>query len=162
VQPLSSVPPSTPPSISFSIRTTAQSAGFSAQIARATCPTKTVSPNGKRAHLHFLSHNGSIKALVVRGGVWPKYPKSTPVSFLMAVFADYFAFFFGSAGSSSADSRASSFPQHRSQGTQWPNHGHDSAIPLWITDTSSTTAEYMSRLRLHLAPHHCRPSSLCK
>lgn len=44
----------------------------------------------ERVHLHFRSHNGSVKALVVRG-VWPKCQKSAPVSF----FTDYFGFFFG-------------------------------------------------------------------
>jgi hypothetical protein len=87
-------------------------------------------PTRERVHLHFRSHNGGVKALVVRGlGQSAKNPRRR-------VLTDYFGSIFCSAAYSSADGRASPVPQHRSQGTQWRNHSHDSAILPRTNDAS--------------------------
>ena len=84
-------------------------------------------PKRERVHLHFRSHNGSVKALVVRAKKKKKNSRS-----VFPFFPDYFV----RAASSSAYGRASPVPQHRSQGTQWRNLGHDSAILLRTADAS--------------------------
>jgi hypothetical protein len=86
-------------------------------------------PARERVRLHFRSHNGAVKALVVRGLVWAKVQNPRRV-------LTVFVFVFVRAASSSADGRASPVPQHRSQGTQWLNHGRDSAILPRTADAS--------------------------
>jgi hypothetical protein len=45
-------------------------------------------PARERVHLHFRSHNGAVKALVVRGLVWAKvqYPRPCPYCFFLFLF----------------------------------------------------------------------------
>jgi hypothetical protein len=88
-------------------------------------------PTRERVHLHFRSHNGAVRALVVRGLVWAKVQNPRVLNFFF-----FFFFFLVRAASSSADGRASPVPQHRSRGTQWLNRGHDSAILPRTTDAS--------------------------
>jgi hypothetical protein len=73
----------------------------------------------ERARLHFHTHNGNAKALVVRrtsrflGTKFPPHPRTLLIAFVAPP---------------PVNDRTSPVPQHQSQGTQWFSHNSNSAL----------------------------------